>query len=174
MNSVCGIIDPSLIFSGERIDFSALKRMWCSFAPLGRGYTYIKSGIALCCNSAVSTHATLPCPQEPRKNCSVMLCGTHPSPFFPSDIIESYFLFGTESLCKIKDTFSFVFLDESNRLLIISCADIPFYCSRVGEKIIFSSERVAIDAYFEGSTDLFVPPVQLPPNGFALFCDIKN
>ena len=174
MSSICGIIDPSSFFVRGDIDFSSLRRMWCSFAPLSRGYTYIKSGIALCCDFAAGTHASLPCPSNSKKNCSVMLCGSHPSPFFASDILESYFLFGVESLCKIKDSFSFVFFDESEMLLILSCADVPFFCSKVGEKIIFSTERKAVDAYFKGSAYLPMQSVELPQNGFALFCDIRG
>ena len=174
MSSVCGIINLRAN-SSDGVEFEALRRMWCASAPLGRGYTYLRNGIALACDNDPRASATLPSPTRRAKgeNCTVMLCGIPPSPFFAKEILEKYFLFGTESLCEAKEPFSFAFLDEKERLLVLSSANTPLFCARAAEKILFSSDKKAIGAYFSASSLMPMQPIMLECGGFALFCDIS-
>ena len=172
MGAICGIID----FNEKASDFDAIKRMWCAMAPFSRAYTYINKGISLCCDRLQGAYCSLSTlsSQKKAENCTLMLDSYPPFPLYTKEILERYLIDGAEVICELKQKFSFALFDESNRFLMLSSARTPFFCSRCDDKIIFSTDKKAVGAYFDGSFNIPVQPVKLKPEGLALFCDIKQ
>ena len=173
MGSFCGIID----FSAHRTDFMALTRMWKVMAPLCRGYSYVRGGIALVCEKGKHMSATRPAPNttSKRENCTVILASPPSYPLFASELLSRYASKGLSGLNEANRDVSFALVDEKEKLLALFAADSPILCARSENKIVFSSTKESLCAFSKtGEPSLLVCPVEISPMGTALFCDVKN
>ncbi len=175
METFCGIVD----FSSRTTDFCAIVRMWRSLAPLCRGYSYTRGGVALVCEREKNITATRPSPhsKSKRENATVILSApSENKPLLATELITRYLCGGLESLPEVECDVAFALVDESERLLAIFSAKSPIFWARINNKILFSTSRESICAYFDTNT---LPPslcqTEIPPHGKAFFCDlIKN
>ena len=173
MGSFCGIID----FSARNTNFDAMTKMWKTMAPLCRGYSYVRGGIALVCEKGKYMSATRPAPTSSgrRENCTVMLSSPPSSPLFASELLCRYANDGLWGLGEATREASFVLVDEKEKLLALFSGDCPIFCARSGEKIVFATCREALVAFsVAASSPLLVCPVEISPMGTALFCDVKS
>lgn len=173
METFCGIVD----FSSRTTDFCAVVRMWRTLAPLCRGYSYTRGGISLVCERGKNITATRPSPhsRSKRENATVILSSVPKNPLLATELITRYLCGGLESLSAAEREVAFALVDEGERLLVIFSAESPIFWARIENKILFSTSRDSIGAYFDKST---LPPLlcqtEISPYGKALFCDIKN
>ena len=173
MDAFCGIID----FSSHTTDFQALVRMWRTLAPLSRGYSYVRGGIALVCERGKHLSATRPSPnsRSKRENATVILSSPSKNPMLANELITRYVCDGLDSLCEAKSDVAFAIVDEGKRLFALFSADCPIFWARTKNTVLFSTSRDSICAYANGK----FPPFSLchtviDPHGKALFCDVKH
>ena len=173
MGSFCGIID----FSSHSTNFDALTKMWKAMAPLCRGYSYVRDGVALVCERGKHMSATrlAPASSGRRENCTVILASPPASPLFASELLCRYANDALRGLNEAKRDVSFALVDEKERLLALFSADCPIFCARSEEKIVFATAKEALDAFSKKcDSPLLVCPVEISPMGTALFCDVKS
>ncbi len=173
MGSLCGIID----FSSQTTDFSSLLKLWQTLAPLGRACAYINRGNSLCADKWHGIHSD----KTPFINfeadgdlCTLILDSPPTAGDITKRIIEAYRKNGCKMLCEIDEHPTFALLDEGKKTLILSCGRSPLYFARVGEKIIFASDKRGVDIFFKNDATLQnqQSTVTLSPYGFAILCDI--
>ena len=173
MDTFCGTVD----FSSRTTDFSGIVRMWRSLAPLSRGFSYVRGGVALVCERGKNLTATRPSPtsKSKRENATVILSAPPKNPLLASELVTRYICGGLEFLPESERDVAFARVDENERLLAIFSGAYPIFWARINEKILFSATRDSIYAYFAAYS---VPPAlcqtEIPPHSKALFCDIKN
>lgn len=174
MECFCGIVD----FSSHTTDFCAMVRMWRSLAPLCRGFSYTRGGVSLVCERGKNLSATRPSPfsRSKRENATVILSAPPTkNPLLATELITRYICGGLESLEQAEPEISFALVDEGERLLAVFTAGSPIYWAKLEEKILFSTTRESIYAYFGTNT---LPPslyqTEIAPHGKALFCNLKK
>ena len=173
METFCGTVD----FSSRTTDFCAVVRMWKSLAPLCRGYSYTRGGISLMCERGKNISATRPSPSSSskRENATVILSAAPKNPLLATELITRYICGGLESLCEAERDVAFALVDEGERLFAIFSAESTIFWARLNQKILFSTSRDSISAYFGENV---VPPTlclsEIAPHGKALFCDVKG
>ena len=173
MECFCGIVD----FSSHTTDFCATVRMWRSLAPLCRGFSYTRGGISLVCERGKNLTATRPSPtsKSRRENATVILSAPPKNPLLATELITRYCCDGLESLCEAECDVAFALVDEGERLLAVFSGECPIFFARIDKKILFSTSRDSIYAYFSQNP---IPPslcqTEIPPFAKALFCDIRS
>ena len=171
MDTFCGIID----FSAHTTDFQAIVRMWRALAPLSRGYSYVRGGIALVCERGKQLSATRPSPKgtSKRQNATVILSAPSKYPLLATELISSYLCGGLEALGCVKRDVAFALVDEGERLLAIFSSDTPIYCAKEKGKIIFSTTRASLEEYSKDVCPYSLSHTVIEPHGKALFCDVR-
>ncbi len=173
METFCGIVD----FSSHTTDFCAIVRMWKSLAPLCRGYSYTRGGISLVCERGKNVTATRPSPssKSKRENATVILSAAPKNPLLATELITRYICGGLESLEEAERDVAFALVDEGERLLAIFSAESPIFWARINNKILFSTSRESICAYFgTDKAPTFLYQTEISPYGKAFFCDVKH
>lgn len=170
MGNLCGIVD----FSSKDTTFSDLRRMWCAAAPLSRGVAYINGGISVCAVSGSDRFICLTSPDLIGSNCTVALAKKAPSPIYARELAERYVYFGASSLAEDLLDVPFALVDEKEGLLLLYSASSTIFCSRDGERIVFSDDERCMSAYADGAHRLSVDPIRIRDNGIALFCDVHS
>ena len=172
MDTFCGIID----FSSHTTDFQAIVRMWRALAPLGRGYSYVRSGIALVCERGKQISATRPSPKSTskRQNATIVLSAPSKYPLLATELISSYLCGGLDALTCIKRDVAFALVDEGESLLAIFANDTPIFCAKEKNKIIFSTSHQSLSEYSKDQSPYSLHHTTIEPHGKALFCDVKG
>ena len=159
MCSICGIVD----FSAKTSNLDALLRMWCSLAPLSRGYTYANTGVAISCERTPifsSTHL-----DKKGKNRSIAI-GSDSCGFFAEDLLFVYESEGLAALRSATAGICFVLVDEKEKLLVISAANEPIYYTEIGKKIIFATKKEALGQF---NRELPFSTTEISPQGIILY-----
>ena len=170
MDTFCGIVD----FSSHTTDFQALVRMWRAMAPLSRGYSYVRGGVALVCERGKQISATRPAPHATtkRQNATVILSAPSKFPLLATELISSYLCGGLEAMACVKRDVAFSLVDEAENLLAIFPFDSPVFCARDNKKIIFSTSRDSLAEYSREICPFSLCHTVIDPHGKALFCDV--